>query len=97
MIIAKIHTTQSDALLAACDEVLLNKCFRSDGLKLDIHEDFYGNVKVEEDTFRNMLAGCTIANLCGEVVIGIAMEAGLIDETGVITIDGIPHAQFAKM
>ncbi len=97
IITARFHATSSDALLAACDSDVLGKCFKSDGLKLDIGEDFYGNTQVEEDTFRNMLSGCTLANLCGQKVMAIAIEMGFIDKGQVITIGGVPHAQFAKM
>ena len=97
IITAKMHSTSSDALLAACDTDILGKSFKMGELKLELHEDFYGSMQVEEDTFRNMLSGCTIANLCGELVVGIAVEMGLIDEDNVLVIDGVPHAQFAKM
>ena len=97
IIIAKIHTATHDALLAACDSDLVGKCYKEEGLQLDIREDFYGSVQVDESTFRNMLSGCTVANLCGRKVVDIAVEMGFVDEANVIIIGGIPHAQFAKM
>jgi hypothetical protein len=97
IITARIHSTSFEALLAACDTEILGRCFRMGELKLDIQEDFFGTVEVDEDTFRNMLSGCTIANLCGERVVAIAIEMGVVDPANVIVIDGVPHAQFAKM
>ena len=35
----------------------------------------------------------TIANLVGEEVVRIAVEEGFIDESCVLRVDGIPHAQ----
>ena len=92
-----MHRSQFESLLAACDGNLLGKCFKDGKLRLDIREDFYGTVQVDEGTFRNMLAACTIANLCGKDVVGIAIESGLIDGKNVLVIGGVPHAQFACM
>ena len=40
---------------------------------------------------------CTVANLVGEKVIEVAIQGGYIDRGNVLMIEGVPHAQLAKM
>jgi hypothetical protein len=44
----------------------------------------------------NRLSGCTIANLVGEKVCGIAAKHDFIEEECVMIIGGVPHAQMVR-
>ncbi|AEC52427.1 hypothetical protein PNA2_1512 [Pyrococcus sp. NA2] len=96
-IYVKIYRIQGEVLLAACDEELLGKTFREGELKLEVKERFYKGELVDLDALEELLAEATIANLTGERVVRKAIELGYIDESRVLRIQGIPHAQMAKM
>lgn len=95
MISMKIHRANYETLVAACDSNLLGKKFTEGKLKLEISKEFYESIIVDDEAFLNQLNFATIANLVGENVISKAIEAGIVDESCVIKIDGIPHAQIA--
>ncbi|ASJ11936.1 DUF424 domain-containing protein [Thermococcus thioreducens] len=97
MIYVKVYRVQGEVLLAACDEELLGKTFREGELKLEVKERFYRGELVDEDALGAMLEEATIANLTGERCVRKAIELGYIDETRVLRIQGVPHAQMAKL
>ncbi len=97
MIWIKVYTTQGEILLAACDEDLLGKKFEEGELQLIVSESFYGGERVTQELFMSQLKNATIANLVGRKVVNIASELGMINEDCVLEIDGVPHAQIAKM
>ncbi|AEH24380.1 DUF424 domain-containing protein [Pyrococcus yayanosii] len=93
----KVYRVQGEVLLAACDEELLGKTFREGELRLDVKERFYKGELVEVDALADFLKEATIANLVGERCVGKAIELGYVDEERVLRIQGVPHAQMAKM
>lgn len=93
----KMIHTQGEILLAAADSDLIDRDLREGVLHLKVYENFYGDTKVSEETFVSSLSLCTIANLVGKRVVDIAIREDLIDPENVIFIEGIPHAQFARM
>lgn len=97
MIYVKIYRVQGEVLLAACDEELLGKTFREGELKLEVKERFYRGKLVDEDALEDLLNEATIANLTGERCVRKAMELGYVDEGRVLWIQGVPHAQMAKL
>ncbi len=97
MIYIKVYRVQGEVLLAACDEELLGKTLREGELKLEVKERFYGGELVEVDALGILLEEATIANLVGEKCVGKAIELGYVDSERVLWIEGIPHAQMAKM
>ncbi|UCE73088.1 MAG: DUF424 family protein [Methanomassiliicoccales archaeon] len=97
MIWMKVYPTQGEILLAACDEETLGKSFYEGELQLIVSKSFYGGEKVSQELFREQLKEATIVNLVGKEVVGIAQELGLLNTGGIIEIDGVPHAQIAKL
>lgn len=93
----KIVQTQGEILLAAADSELVGKELREGKLHLKVARDFYGDVEVSIDTFLSSLGICTIANLVGKKVVGLAIESDFVDEENVLYIHGIPYAQYAKI
>ncbi len=93
----KMTHTQGEILLAAADSELIDQDLREGKLHLKIIPQFYGETRVSEETFLSSMAICTIANLVGKRVVRIAIENEFIDPDNVIYIDGVPHAQFAKL
>ncbi len=97
MIYIKVYRVQGEVLLAACDEELLGRTLREGELKLEVGERFYGGELVEVDALGILLEEATIANLVGEKCVGKAIELGYVDSERVLWIEGVPHAQMAKM
>jgi len=97
MIYVKVYRVQGEVLLAACDEELLGKTFREGELKLEVKERFYRGELVEEDKLEELLEEATIANLTGERCVSKAIELGYVNPERVLRIQGVPHAQMAKM
>ncbi|ASJ01024.1 DUF424 domain-containing protein [Thermococcus gorgonarius] len=97
MIYVKIYRVQGEVLLAACDEELLGKTFREGKLKLEVRERFYKGELMDEDALESLLEEATIANLTGERCVSKAIELGYVDPERVLRIEGIPHAQMAKL
>ncbi|MBQ3684775.1 MAG: DUF424 domain-containing protein [Methanomicrobium sp.] len=82
-----------DKLLAACDRELINRKFTEGDLELDISDKFYGTELADRDELLRALKKVSVANLAGERVIAIAVEAGIIDADACIKIGGVPHVQ----
>lgn len=97
MIYVKVYRVQGEVLLAACDEELIGKTFREGELKLEVKERFYKGELVEEDRLESLLEEATIANLTGERCVSKAIELGYVDPERVLRIEGVPHAQMAKL
>lgn len=94
---AKEYRQGKERLLAACDEELLGRTLRDNGVKFEVSPAFYDGDRITDEEFRAMLAHCTVANLVGERVVRLAIEAGLVDEENTMRIEGVPHAQYALM
>ncbi len=93
----KILNINGEVLLAAADSELINRNLREGKLHLEVKQEFYGEMKVSEETLVSSLSICTIANLVGERAVNAAIEANYIDRENVIRINGVPHAQLAKI
>ena len=83
--------------MAACDLGLEGRVLQEGRIKMTVHRSFYCAEEVDEDTLRNRLLMATVANLVGEKSVAVAVDMGLIDKDCVITIDGVPHAQMARL
>lgn len=93
----KITEAQNEVILAAADSNLIDKEFREGKFHIKVLSGFYGNMRVSDETFTSSLGICTIANLVGKHVVGLAIDMDFIDSENVIYIDGIPYAQLAKI
>lgn len=97
MISVKVYVKDSEVLLAACDEELLDRTFRSDGMRLTVSRTFYHKETVNEEMLKEMMITATSMNLVGERTISVARELGLISEKGTLAIEGVEHAQVVRM
>ena len=96
-IYVKVYRVQGEILLAACDEELIGRTFREGELKLEVKERFYKGELRDVEDLEELLEEATIANLVGEICVGKAIELGYVDRKRVLYIQGVPHAQMAKM
>lgn len=81
-------------LVAACDEELLDTSHREGKFRLDVPAAFYDGLRVDEANLSAYLRSATIANLVGARTVGLARRLGLVQDGHVLTVQGVPHAQF---
>jgi len=93
MIVKKHKTRDGKLILAICDSDLIGKRFEQGKLQLDLTTDFYKGEEKSESEILLMIQQAYILNLVGEKSVKLALKQGLIDETHILNIQGIPHAQ----
>lgn len=96
MICMRIYRKGAEVLLAACDNDILGKKFRDGELRIECGS-FYDGQEVTAEEFVQRMGEVTIANLVGERTVRAAIDAGFVDESCVIWIDKVPHAQMVVM
>jgi len=91
--LVKIHKKNDKTIVAVCDDFLLGKVFEENGKQLDLSGDFYKGEHRDNTETGDLIRNADIVNLVGEESIKIGLEEGIIEESQVIHIQGIPHAQ----
>jgi len=93
MMVKKHRTRDGKLILAVCDSELIGKKFEQGKIQLDLTTGFYKGEEKTESEILLMIQGAYILNLVGEKSVKLALKQGLIDETHILNIQGIPHAQ----
>lgn len=93
----KVHTSGKETLVAACDADLLGQTYRSGKLRIHVSRGFYEGQACDEAVLVSRLEMATIANLVGKRTVEAAIKHGFVDADCVLDIDGVPHAQVARM
>jgi len=96
MIYVRLHRGRDDIILAACDEEVIGRTFRGDGMKITVSEEFYNGELIPEEAFVERMRSVTIMNLVGERTIALAIENGHVDGSNVLQIGETKHAQVVK-
>lgn len=86
-------------VVAICDSEIIGKKFEEGEKQLDVKESFYKGEEgreVEEDELirlisENALEDATF-NIVGEKSIEAAIKAGLINESSIMSVSGIPYS-----
>ncbi len=92
--LVKKHTTRDGRLiLAVCDSDLIGKKFEQGKIQLDLTTDFYKGEEKSESEILLMIQEAYILNVVGEKSVKLALKQGFIDETHILNIQGVPHAQ----
>jgi hypothetical protein len=94
---ARLFEQGRDTLLAAADSELVGRQFEDGKACILVSERFYGGDAVDEKTLAELMDRATIGNLVGRKVIKVALSKGLIHKENVLTIGGVPHAQYVRM
>ena len=94
----KIHKSYR-IVVALCDEDVVDKVleFKKQRVKVKVSKYFYGERLIDETAVLKVIDKATIGNLIGKNVVNLAEKNGYISKENIINIDGIPHAQFAKL
>jgi hypothetical protein len=90
----KVHCSPGAGdIVAVCDRELLNTTISHGELSVKISEWFYGNCPASEDMVRAALKKAGNINLMGKRSVSVAIDMGLVTQSGCIMIGDIPHAQ----
>lgn len=93
----KSYVQGRERLLAACDEEVLGRTLREGKLHLEVNPTFYDGFSGNEEVLEAQLRNCTVANLVGKNVVDLAIRIGMVSPENVLTIQGVPHAQWALL
>ena len=88
--------TPEGLLVSVCDTDCLGETFEDGPVSLDVTEEFYGGDEAEEADEAQVvdsLRRAVTANIVGERAVGVAVDAGIVDEERVLEVDGTLHAQ----
>lgn len=99
MMYVKIHETEGNRIVAACDETLLGKVFREGTRVLDLkaYQPFYKGERIKAPELRSALRNFSSANLVGKQAIQVAIEAGLATESNVLHVSNVPYLHIYKI
>ncbi|WP_440988461.1 DUF424 domain-containing protein [Haloarchaeobius baliensis] len=89
--------TEEGLLVSVCDPDVLGETFEEGDLSLTVTEEFYAGDEVDEDAVVDSLRRASVANLVGERSVRVAIDAGVVDEANVLTIEDTLHAQLLRL
>ena len=93
----KIFNQDGDRLLAIADSSIIGKTFEEGNLQIMISKDFYSDKRCNEENVIDIMKGATIINAVGKDIIGIMVKENIVDNSMILIIDGVPHAQIVYM
>jgi hypothetical protein len=79
-------------VIAAADEEIIGQEFAEDNRRLHVSDLFYRGDLLEVEDAVKILKSAKNINLVGQNIVAAAIEAEIIHEVAVITVQGIPHA-----
>jgi hypothetical protein len=88
--------TGKGLLVSVCDTDCLGETYENGSVSLTVEEGFYGGDEAREadaETVVASLSRADVANIVGERAVGVAVEAGLVDEETVLDVGETRHAQ----
>ena len=91
--IVKIHKKEERTIVAVCDDKLLGQKFEENGRQLDLTGDFYKGELMSNIAAGDLVRNADGVNLVGEESVKLGLDEGIIEETQIVRIAGIPHAQ----
>lgn len=91
--IVKIHDRKEGSIISVVDKELMGNKFEEGDLQLDLSSAFYKGNEMTPDEVGDLVRNAYGVNLVGEKAIKIAIEEGIIVESVVKRISGIPYYQ----
>jgi hypothetical protein len=88
--------TAEGRLVSVCDPDCLGETYEDGPVTLTVSEEFYGGDDAVEATAEEVVAGlqrAQVANIVGTEAVGVAVDAGLVDEETVLEFEETRHAQ----
>jgi len=84
-------------VVAVCDDSLLGETLSEGDLQIHVSQSFYGGKGRELSEILTELEDSTIGNFIGNEIVSRLCEEGVLDESSVIEIAGIKHAQLVTV
>ncbi|MFH1395947.1 MAG: DUF424 family protein [archaeon] len=91
--IVKEIDSKNGIILVITDPELLGKKFETEMLQLDLSNSFYQGEKKSAEKVLAMINKAYILHITGEKALRLVSDLGLIDQSKVLKIDNIPHAE----
>ncbi len=98
-IYVKIHRSNGEVIVAACDAELLGVVLADPSRKIKFHVDpsyFKGELKTPEELLLD-LENASSANLVGDTTVSTAIKSGFIHVDSVLVVNNIPIAFFTRL
>lgn len=89
----KIHKKDDRTVIAVCDTTLLGTKIEENDLVLDLTSDFYKGEEHDDTTAGDLIRNADAVNLVGPTAIRLGIEEGIIEESNVKKVKGVPYAQ----
>lgn len=80
-------------LVIVTDANILGKIFEQNRLQLDLRKKFYQGTKKIKREVVGLLNGAQHIQLTGKASVALGIELDLVDETKIIYVDKVPHAE----
>ena len=91
----KIHSSYRD-VVSLCDKELIGKTFKEGKMCLIVRENFFKGEELSKEEIKKQIEKAIIEdstfNIVGKKSVALALEMGIIEKSGIITIDGVPIA-----
>jgi hypothetical protein len=97
VITLETYETEQGRMVASADTALVGEVYKEDGVRVDVDPEFYGETAADRGDVMKALRGASIANLVGEDAVEAGVDADIVDETNVLRVDGVPHAQMVRL
>jgi len=88
--------TPEGTLVSVCDADCLGETYDNGRATITVSESFYGGDDAVEAGPEEVVSGlqrAQVANIVGTEAVGVAIEAGLVDEETILEFDETRHAQ----
>ncbi|WP_255152582.1 DUF424 domain-containing protein [Halorarius halobius] len=89
--------TPEGRLVAVADADTLGETFENGEVSLTVDSGFYDGEEATAEEVTSALARCSVANLVGEEAVGVAVEAGFVEEGNVLEVGETRHAQYLRL
>lgn len=94
----KVHRSRDTGdVVAVCDRELLNMTLCHEKITITVTDAFYGTSPATEEEVREALKYAGNINLIGERSVNLAIDMGLITQSGCMMIGDVPHAQVYRL
>jgi hypothetical protein len=94
---AVVRNDREELVVACCDSDILDKHIVDGKIDFHVSKQFFGGELVDADKMIKVLARATTANIVGVECVNAALSAGLINESNIKKVKGVPHAQIFSL
>lgn len=95
--IVRERETPEGLLVSVCDEGLIGQTFTDGEVSIEVTESFYAGESLQPAETVAALERAAVANIVGTDAIDLAIEAGIVDETRVLDLGEVRHAQVLNL